>query len=63
MKLGEHVDLEMAIQLILGELKLIDSYPSIEDELKKIIVSEYCLAEYFCQDVQRRFSSPLASAS
>jgi hypothetical protein len=33
MKLGEHIHLEMAIQFILGELELIDSYPSIEDEL------------------------------
>ena len=35
MKLGEHVNLEMAIQLILGEFKLIDSYPSIKDKLCK----------------------------
>lgn len=33
MKLGKHVDLEMAVQSILGELERVDANASIKDEL------------------------------
>jgi hypothetical protein len=59
MKLREHVHLEMAIKLIRGELKLVDSYSSIKDELGKITVSEYFGAEHLCQ----RTASILFSSS